>query len=42
LAGVERLNTSDRDAEASTTVSFRVILKNLGEIGTDADLMAGG
>jgi LPS-assembly protein len=42
LAGVERLNTSDRDAEATTTISFRVILKNLGEIGTDADLMAGG
>jgi LPS-assembly protein len=42
LAGIERLNTSDRDAEGTTTISFRVILRNLGEIGTDADLMAGG
>ena len=42
LAGVERLNTSDRDAEPTTTISFRVILKNLGEIGTDADLMGAG
>jgi LPS-assembly protein len=42
VAGVERLNTSDRDAEPTTTISFRVILKNLGEIGTDADLMGAG
>ena len=41
IAGVERLNTNDRDAEDTTTFSFRVTLKNLGEIGTDADLMGG-
>ena len=42
VAGVERLNTSDRDAEPTTTISFRVTLKNLGEIGTDADLLGAG
>jgi LPS-assembly protein len=42
LAGVERRNTGDRDAEPTTSISFRVILKNLGEIGTDADLFGGG
>jgi LPS-assembly protein len=41
-AGVERRNTNDRDAEDTTTVSFRVTFKNLGEIGADADLFGAG
>jgi LPS-assembly protein len=41
-AGVERRNTNDRDAEDTTTVSFRVTLRNLGEIGADADLFGSG
>jgi LPS-assembly protein len=41
-AGVERRNTNDRDAEDTTTVSFRVTLRNLGEIGADADLFGAG
>jgi LPS-assembly protein len=41
-AGVERRNTNDRDAEDTTTVSFRVSFKNLGEIGADADLFGSG
>jgi LPS-assembly protein len=41
-AGVERRNTNDRDAEDTTTVSFRVTLKTLGEIGADADLFGAG
>jgi LPS-assembly protein len=41
-AGVERRNTSNRDAEDTTTVSFRIVFKNLGEIGTDTDLFGGG
>jgi LPS-assembly protein len=41
-AGVERRNTSNRDAEDTTTVSFRIVFKNLGEIGTDADLFGAG
>ena len=36
--GVERRNTNDRDAEDTTTVFFRVAFKNLGEIGTGAEL----
>jgi hypothetical protein len=42
LAGVERRNTNNRDAEDTTTISLRVVLKNLGEIGTDADLFGSG
>jgi LPS-assembly protein len=34
-AGVERRNTSDRDAEDSTTFSLRVTFKYLGAIGVD-------
>jgi LPS-assembly protein len=41
-AGVERRNTNDRDAEDTTTISFRVTFKNLGEIGADADLFGSG
>jgi LPS-assembly protein len=41
-AGVERRNTNDRDAEDTTTTSFRVTFKNLGEIGADADLFGSG
>jgi lipopolysaccharide assembly outer membrane protein LptD (OstA) len=41
-AGVERRNTNDRDAEDTTTISFRVTFKNLGEIGADADLFGAG
>jgi LPS-assembly protein len=40
--GVERRNTSNRDAEDATTVSFRVVFKNLGEVGTDAALFGAG
>jgi LPS-assembly protein len=35
IAGVERRNTSDRDAEDSTTFSVRLTLKHLGEIGAE-------
>ena len=38
VGGVERSNTNDRDAEDSTTFSFRVTLKHLGELGQDPDL----
>lgn len=41
-AGVERRNTNDRDAEDTTTISFRVTLRNLGEFGADADLFGAG
>jgi LPS-assembly protein len=41
-AGIERRNTSDRDAEDTTTISFRIVFRNLGEIGTDADLFGAG
>jgi LPS-assembly protein len=34
-AGVQRRNTSNRDAEDSTTFSLRVTFKYLGEIGAD-------
>jgi LPS-assembly protein len=40
--GVARRNTRNRDAEDATTVSFQVVFKNLGEIGTDADLFGAG
>ena len=42
IAGVERRNTSDRDAESATTVLFRIVLKNLGEFGTEAGLFGSG
>jgi LPS-assembly protein len=42
VAGVERRNTNDRDAEDTTTFSFRVTLKHLGEIGAEADVFGGG
>jgi hypothetical protein len=35
IAGVERRNTNNRDAEDSTTFSVRVTLKYLGEIGAE-------
>jgi LPS-assembly protein len=38
IAGVERNNTNDRDAEETTTFSFRVTLKHLGQIGEGTDL----
>lgn len=38
VAGVERRNTDDRDAEDTTTFSFRITLKHLGQFGADADL----
>ena len=38
IGGVERNNTNDRDAEETTTFSFRVTLKHLGQIGQDPDL----
>jgi LPS-assembly protein len=38
IGGVERRNTDDRDAEDTTTFSFRVTLKHLGEFGQDPDL----
>jgi LPS-assembly protein len=40
--GVERRNTNNRDAEDTTTVFFRVAFKNLGDIGTEADLIGSG
>lgn len=42
VAGVERRNTNDRDAEDTTTFSFRVTLKHLGQLGADADLFGSG
>ena len=41
-AGVERRNTRDRDAEDTTTISLQVVFRNLGGIGTDADLFGAG
>jgi LPS-assembly protein len=41
-AGVERRNTSNRDAEDSTTFSLRVIFKHLGEIGAEGLGLGGG
>jgi LPS-assembly protein len=38
VGGVERSNTNDRDAEDTTTFSFRVTLRHLGEFGQDPDL----
>jgi lipopolysaccharide assembly outer membrane protein LptD (OstA) len=38
IAGVERSNTNDRDAEETTTFSFRVTLKHLGQLGEGTDL----
>jgi LPS-assembly protein len=38
VGGVERSNTNDRDAEDTTTFSFRVTLRHLGEVGQDPDL----
>jgi LPS-assembly protein len=42
IAGVERSNTNDRDAEETTTFSFRVTLKHLGQIGDGTDLFGPG
>lgn len=41
-AGVERRNTNNRDAEDTTTFSFRVSFLNLGEIGADSGSLVGG
>jgi LPS-assembly protein len=41
-AGVERRNTSDRDAGDSTTFSLRLTFKHLGEIGADSLAIGGG
>ena len=41
-AGVERNNTSDRDAGDSTTFSLRLTFKHLGEIGADSIGIGGG
>ena len=38
IGGVERRNTDDRDAEDTTTFSFRVTLRHLGEFGQDPEL----
>ena len=38
IGGVVRSNTEDRDAEDTTTFSFRVTLKHLGEFGQEPDL----
>ena len=42
LAGVERRNTNNRDAEDTTTISVRIVLKNLGEIGSETGLFGAG
>jgi LPS-assembly protein len=42
IAGVERSNTNDRDAEDTTTFSFRVTLKHLGQLGEGTDLFGPG
>jgi LPS-assembly protein len=41
-AGVERRNTSNRDAGDSTTFSLRLTFKHLGEIGADSLAIGGG
>jgi LPS-assembly protein len=41
-AGVERRNTSNRDAEDTTAFSLRVTFKYLGEIGADTISVGGG
>jgi LPS-assembly protein len=41
-AGVERRNTSNRDAGDSTTFSLRLTFKHLGEIGADSLGIGGG
>jgi LPS-assembly protein len=41
-AGVERNNTSNRDAGDSTTFSLRLTFKHLGEIGADSLAIGGG
>jgi LPS-assembly protein len=41
-AGVERRNTSNRDAGDSTTFSLRLTFKHLGEIGADSFAIGGG
>lgn len=42
IGGIERRNTNDRDAEDTTTISFRITLKHLGEFGADADMFGSG
>ncbi|MGH6899456.1 MAG: LPS-assembly protein LptD [Geminicoccaceae bacterium] len=41
-AGVERRNTTNRDAEDSTTFSVRLTFRHLGEIGVDSLSVGGG
>jgi LPS-assembly protein len=41
-AGIQRRNTSNRDAEDTTTISFRIVFRNLGGIGTEANLFGAG